>query len=140
MRRTKAGALVVLLTVICALGPGCHSECGSIAPGTPAADLPLGYDAELDVGNCSTSSGSSDELRTLACCTWARARTDAGADLSSCVHGKFDCSNVGVAEARYVGDGYSGWECGEYGPVTYLCIAWIRDQKVVGTCSGCPPD
>jgi hypothetical protein len=39
-----------------------------------------------------------------------------------------------------IGGSYSGWECAEYTNDTEYCVAWIRDQQVIGTCGGCPPD
>jgi hypothetical protein len=140
MRRSaNTGVLFVLLTLAVG-GTGCHSDCAEIAPGTPASNLPLVSRAGFGLADCSPSIGSSDELQTLRCCYLAQGRADAGADPSECAHGAFDCSNVRPAVPWNVGDGYSGWECGEYAPVHFVCIAWVRDQQVVGTCSGCPPD
>jgi hypothetical protein len=116
---------------------GCRSDCSQIKAGTPATDLPLEGNAIYSLQYCQFGQG--DELDTLACCHFAPTLPDGGAN-PSCRHGSFDCTNVGPAEPVNIGGSYSGWECAEYTNDTEYCVAWIRDQQVIGTCGGCPPD
>jgi len=132
---TSAAFTALLPLLLLAGGSvGCHPDC-RFAPGTPVADLPVDGVAPAGFLDCGP-----DEARTLSCCWKYRGNPDAGAG-GECRHGSFDCTNVAPAEPLFVGEPYSGWECGqEAWHTTYFCGVWARDGGVVGSCGYCFPD
>ena len=133
------GVLVVRLLLLLA-GVGCRKDC-DIEPGTPATDLPLSGGMPGWSG-CSPSSGDSEYMVALTCCTFPTAVLDGG--VVECRGGLFtvDCTKVPPAEFFWLASSYGGGLCdpGGSSKSEWACGVFVRAGRAVGGCRYCPPD
>ena len=137
--RTFETLVILMFAVLPGGAVGCHDVC-DVPPGTPIADLPL-QSADSWFG-CYPRSGPTEEMTALNCCRWPLFQgLDAGVE--SCPPlGQVDCTKIAPAKLYSIGDAYGGGLCdpGGSSKSEWLCGVFVRDGRVVGGCSYCPPD
>jgi hypothetical protein len=82
-------------------------------------------------------------MLALSCCRFSSTVLDGGV-VACGYYGQFtvDCSQLAPAEFFWVGSAYGGGLCDRSGSSKseWSCGVFVRDGRVVGGCSDCPPD